>query len=824
MPKASGHWLCAIALTFSGTAFAEIPNFAGMREATQAADLSIDRPETIEQRSYYPDGTLKEVTSVVIRAGKPPVAHGPSSIYHPNGQLQAKGTMVLGKRHGRWQLIDGDGQISEGSYENGKRSGEWRSTDGSGKLVELANYVKDELHGPLERHNEFGYKILQQFYIQGELQGEQQTWHPNGELASVSHWVLGQRNGPHKRWLPNGTLWEQGSYRMGIPTGRWSWHDRSGKLLERTDMGEGSGVFYEFEAMGMDVVRVAERPYSNGEVEGLERSYYPDGVLKSQCDYISGLRHGSYTAWHSNGVKAEEGLYEDHEPVGTWRAYHNIKADKPVLARETRYQSAGKARVIEYAADGSTMLVREVDDGENHGRETHFYANGTVRREGNNEHGKPHGLWKEFYISGQMKSAMEYVYGEPHGAYEEWHAVPEGQDPALKLKGSYVFGEREGEWTSYFEDGGVATRVNFENGRETGEFLAYWPSSGQLRAKGVYVQGRRHGKWLNYYQNGSLASKEAWVYGERHGVFGHFHMSQDGNPPPKARGQFDKGVASGLWQTFYPNGTVETAQYYKRGELHGDVVRNFENGQPRARLRYDHGVLHGPARRFFEDGSLASEGAYVVGLKQGKFKYYHPGSETLASVGEYHRGQAVGSWEWFATDGQSVLDRRTLRHGTGEMLHFHANGQLARQASFVEGMRHGPRRQWYENGQLMSEALFNNGVLHGEVTEYHQSGQTSSRSEWAYGRREGDFESWHPNGQRHIIAAYKNDLLQGEAREWHEDGNLRSIGMWNEGVRDGTWKWYDESGRVSFELTYDAGILMSSHTPQVEGEGTAAAD
>ncbi|MGW4245443.1 toxin-antitoxin system YwqK family antitoxin [Nocardia sp. NPDC004722] len=83
---------------------------------------------------------------------------------------------------------------------------------------------------------------------------------------------------------------------------------------------------------------------------------------------------------------------------------------------------------------------------------------------------------------------------------------------------------------------------------------------------------------------------------------------------------------------------------------------------------------------------------------------------------------------------------------TGEVVET-IGDQLLTQEFYVDGVPHGPDREWWADGSLKSE---------GEVV---------------YGRPQGTWRSWHPNGQ---IAEEREFNSKGHlttVRKWDEDGN-----------------------------------------------------
>jgi antitoxin component YwqK of YwqJK toxin-antitoxin module len=74
----------------------------------------------------------------------------------------------------------------------------------------------------------------------------------------------------------------------------------------------------------------------NGKREGSWFSYYSNGKIWSQTDYIDGLRNGQSITWFPNGKKRYEGIYTNDKQSGTWKYYdetgktvQEVDYDKP---------------------------------------------------------------------------------------------------------------------------------------------------------------------------------------------------------------------------------------------------------------------------------------------------------------------------------------------------------------------------------------------------------------------------------------------------------------------------------------------------------------
>jgi len=94
----------------------------------------------------------------------------------------------------------------------------------------------------------------------------------------------------------------------------------------------------------------------------VERSYFSNGKIEYEAEFINGKLDGLSRVWTENGMLISESEYSNGQPHGIWRKYH---------------------------PNGSLMY------------EVHY------------EYGKKHGDEKWFYESGQVKSDQKFKYGKP---------------------------------------------------------------------------------------------------------------------------------------------------------------------------------------------------------------------------------------------------------------------------------------------------------------------------------------------------------------------------------------------------------------------------
>lgn len=119
------------------------------------------------------------------------VRHGPSFMWHANGQLAAQGQYAEDGRDGDWKFYSARGTMEmQGSYLFGKEDGEWIYYHPSGEKSESGRFVN------------------------GGRNGEWSYWNSAG-IESKGTWVDGKREGTWVELDHNGDPLRERTYRDG---------------------------------------------------------------------------------------------------------------------------------------------------------------------------------------------------------------------------------------------------------------------------------------------------------------------------------------------------------------------------------------------------------------------------------------------------------------------------------------------------------------------------------------------------------------------------------------------------------------------------------
>ena len=101
-----------------------------------------------------------------------------------------------------------------------------------------------------------------------------------------------------------------------------------------------------------------------------ERSYYENGKLEYEAEYINGKLDGMSRYWSIGGKLISESEYSYGNPHGMWKNYH---------------------------------------------------TNGNMMHTVNYFHGKKHGIEKWYHENGKIKSEQVFSYGNPEGELVRWN-------------------------------------------------------------------------------------------------------------------------------------------------------------------------------------------------------------------------------------------------------------------------------------------------------------------------------------------------------------------------------------------------------------------
>lgn len=380
-------------------------------DGTMLGEYSLSRGTGVE-RQWFDDGSL-----YMERALKTGVDDGPVKVFD-----RAGGLMIAGHR---------DGSRYSGAHVVGSKA--------SLRLEET--YSRGRLVGP-RRLWSFGTVVLDENYDRrGRLDGSFASWRDRKNLrvqGSYSHgkrvgkwtwfdrygskeregtYVADQKTGPWLEWV-EGKLASRGNYSDDKPDGEFIYYDKSGIVLGRFSIKDGTGAMTTFHSNRQVAIR---QHLVNGLLDGSYQEFTPTGKVVVSGSYARDRKHGWWRQWTDVGTLVLEQHWRKGKLDGVVKKY-----DGRQLASEANFK-AGKSHgsYTEFRGAKPSLTGQFVDD----------------RRDG---------TWTSYDSEGNVMLTATYKDGVLQGPWRQ-------RLGEVVLEGEMVAGRRAGTWTRTDRDGTTST-------------------------------------------------------------------------------------------------------------------------------------------------------------------------------------------------------------------------------------------------------------------------------------------------------------------------------------------------------------------------------
>jgi len=462
------------------------------------------------------------------------VLNGNQKFYYKNGVISSEGSMKDGKPDGYWKSYNETGKLkSEGNRKNFELDSTWKFYNDENKLILEVNYRNGKKNGL--KISYLDKETIRENFRDDIKEGYTKYYYANGKLKSEVPFVKGLEQGLSKEYSQEGDIITLTEYKRGfvidrmkinrrdksnLKQGKWFIFYSNGNVKEEGNYRDDKkdGYFKNYAENG-DLITVSKyvmdvKQEDAEEVTKLDirSEYYPDGKIKAMGTFRNGIPEGIRREYslegqitrsmiYKNGVILGEGIVlEDGTKEGHWK---------------------------EYYADGSLRSEGEYKENKPIGPWKYFYPDGKIEQDGKySNSGKLTGTWKWYYDNGQLKIEETYLAGLKDGMHTEYDENGKVIDNGEYVKdledgewftvsgdfierGSYRDGLKSGKWTSYYvntdgakTDTTIAFTGSFVDDNPDGKHIYYW-DNGKVRNEGPYVMGKKEGDWIIYNYDGT---------------------------------------------------------------------------------------------------------------------------------------------------------------------------------------------------------------------------------------------------------------------------------------------------------------------------------
>jgi antitoxin component YwqK of YwqJK toxin-antitoxin module len=194
--------------------------------------------------------------------------------------------------------------------------------------------------------------------------------------------------------------------------------------------------------------------------------------------------------------------------------------------------------------------------------------------------------------------------------------------------------------------------------------------------------------------------------------------------------------------------------------MEGTQVTFHPNGRVQSMLNYKENQLQGHCQWWHANGALARDGTYDAG---------RPCFMTRA----WDMGRRILYAEIYHPD-----------NGGYTRISYHEDGAFNKEKNYriVDGVSQpiGLQRAWWGNGNIRYIRHYGvDGMLHGPSRQFYDTGMKKAEYNWVGGVLQGDFVTYYPSGKKHMEGSFDCGHLHGKYVEWAADGSLiRHASFW----------------------------------------------
>lgn len=300
----------------------------------------------------------------------------------------------------------------------------------------------------------------------------------------------------------------------------------------------------------------------------------------------------------------------------------------------------------------------------------------------------------------------------------------------------------------------------------------------QLKLKEIITLSSKdstlEGRYQSFFQNGSLASA------------GYYRLNQPDS----------------LWIFHFENGHVKTTGKYRMGKQVDLWKYYFENGNKKATGMLSNDTKNGHWTFYYENGKEKSDGLFIKDKKEGIWNYYYEDG-LLKAQAFYQNGRGTYK-EFYPTGTLRMEGINADDKSEGIWTYYYESGEREATGSYQNGLRQGPWLYYHKNGQLAAEGSFENGEKQGVWTYYFDDGTIRSEGEMVSDQKDGFWKLYYQSGL--IKGEGKYDEGTGEYIEYYENGKQKAKGQYVAGKKEGPWVYYSEDGLEDGKATFINGV------------------
>ena len=510
--------------------------------------------------------------------------------------------------------------------------------------------------------------------------------------------------------------------------------------------------------------------FAKGNKEGEWKTWYPNGMLKTEYFYQKNQIEGLYSYYDSLGTVTKTETYKKSILDGVTSDFNENGA----LIKTTDYKKGIVTGFVKEFLEGVVLLEQKTYKKDSlDGEWTSWYDNGTQKVVRLYNNGTPIGNWIFNDQKGAWMREEQYKKGLAHGI---WSFYDKANDKVFQY---YTMGKLIAEYTeAKWPNGQLKEVPSFKNGLPDGTWIGYW-ADGSTRYTIDYKKGDKDGNELRYDSTGVLIFEVKYSKGIRNGIEKEYFS----NGQLKRSAKYKDNKLNGKTEHFDSLGVKLETIAYKDSLRDGKTTIWWPNGEPHKRLTYEKEILEGEYEEWFPSGKLYTRFNYEKGILDGKYEEWDSLGADIVK-GYYVQGTRDKKWLYYDSEGRR------------DKFIFLEMDSLITDYEF----------KYYPNWQIVEEPGFNDrGLFDGKWESFYIDGATSKKYQYDDGKKDKVWQSYYQDGRRDNYTFYDQDSLVTDY-DFTYYSNLQIMEepkFSKQGLFDGKWEAYYEDGQIKKTFGYD---------------------
>lgn len=195
-------------------------------------------------------------------------------------------------------------------------------------------------------------------------------------------------------------------------------------------------------------------------------------------------------------------------------------------------------------------------------------------------------------------------------------------------------GLKQGEWVVKYPNGNTKYTGTFKDGKPFGTMKRYYPQ-GILKAVMNFDTITLITRTKLYDDNGQLFAEGNFTGNKKDSVWSYYFK---GRKTEKI--SYKKGLKSGDYIVFHPNGEVKTKAHFVNDSLSGNYYHYYTSGEKKCGFKYQNGKRNGLCMTWYENGEVELSGGYINSRRHGDWTYFKKDG-TPKYVVKYFKGKVT---------------------------------------------------------------------------------------------------------------------------------------------------------------------------------------